>query len=71
MEPVNEGREIDHFIASDFQYSVEKDGIFHLNNKTAAVEAKFGYLVSGGQHNALQIDSYFTTAQTALIVTDK
>ena len=71
VEPVNEAREVDLVIASDFYYSVGKDGITRLNNGTVAVETKFGYLVCGGQHNAPQIDSYFTTTQTALIVTDK
>ena len=71
MEPVREGREIDLLIASDFYYSVVKDGIIRLNNGTVAVETKFEYIVCGGQHNAPQIDSYFTTTQTVLIVTDK
>ena len=71
VEPVNEGREIDLFIASDFYYSVVKVGIIRVNNGTVAVETKVGYLVCGSQHNAPQIDSYFTTTQNALIVTDK
>ena len=71
VKPVTKGREIDLFIASDFYYSVVKDGIILQNNGTVAVETKFGYFVCGGQHNAPQIDSYFTTTQTALIVTDK
>ena len=69
--PVNEGREIDPLIASDFYHSVVETGIIRLNNGTVAVETKVGYLVCDGQHNAPQIDSYFTTTQTALIVTDK
>ena len=48
-----------------------KDGIIRLNNGTFAVETKVEYLVCGGQHEAPLIDSYFTTAQTALIGTDK
>ena len=71
VEPVKEGREIDLLIASDFYYSVIKDGIIRLKNGTVAVETKVGYLVCGGQHNAPQIDSYFTTTQTALNVTEK
>ena len=71
MKAVNEGREVDLFIASEFYYSMVKDGIIRLNNRTVAVETKVGYLVCGGQHNAPQIDSYFTTAQTSLIVTDE
>ena len=51
-EPVNEGREIDLLIASDFYYSMVKDGIIRPNNGTVAVETKVGYLVCGGQHNA-------------------
>ena len=64
-------REIDILIASDFYYSVVKDRIIRLNNGTVAVETKVGCLVCGGQHNAPQIDSYFTTTQNALIVTDE
>ena len=71
VEPVNEGRQIDLLIASDFYFSVVKDGIIRLNIGTVAVETKVGYLVCGGQHDGQQIDSYFTTIQTALIVTDK
>ena len=52
VEPVNEGREIDLLIASDFYYSVVKDGIIRPNNGTVALETKVGYLVCGGQHNA-------------------
>ena len=71
VEPVNEGREIDYLFASNVYYSVVKDGIIQLNNGTAAVETKVGYLVCGGQHKTPQIDSYFTTTQNALIVIDK
>ena len=71
MEPVKEGRELDLLIASDFYYSVVKDGIIRLNNGPVAVETKVGCLVCGGQHNAPQIDRYFTTTQTVVIVTDK
>ena len=71
VEPVKEVKEIDLLIASDFYYSVIKDGIIRLKNGTVAVESKVGYLVCGGQHNAPQIDSYFTTTQTALNVTEK
>ena len=71
VEPVHEGREMDLLIASDFYYSGLKVGIIRLNNGTVAVETKVGYLVCGGQHNVPQFDSYFTRAQTALIVTDK
>ena len=48
-----------------------KDEIIRLDNGTVAVETKVGYLVCGGQHNAAQIDSYFKTAQTTLIVADE
>ena len=61
VEPVNEGREIDLLIASDIYYSKVKDGFIRLNNGTVTVETNVGYLVCGGQHNAPQIDSYFTT----------
>ena len=71
VESVNEGNEIDLLIASDFYYSVVKNGIIRLDNGTVAVETKVGYLVCSGQHSAPQIDSYFTTAQTAPIVTDE
>ena len=63
VEPVNKGREINILIASD--------AIIRLNNGTVAVETKVGNLDCGGQHNAPQIDSYFTTTQNTLIVTDK
>ena len=66
VEPVNH-----LLIASDFYNSVVKDGIIRLNNGTVAVETKIWCLVCGGLHNAPQIDSYSTTAQTSLIVTDE
>ena len=71
MESVKEGREIDLFIASDFHYSVVKDGIIQLNNGTVAAEIRVGYFVCDCQHNASKIDSYFTNAQIALILTDE
>ena len=71
VEPVKEGREIDLLIASDFYFSVVKNGIIRLNNGTVAAGTKVRYLVCGGQYNAPQIDKYITTTQTALIVTDK
>ena len=71
MEPVNKGRAIDLLIASDFHYSIVKDGLIRPNNETVAVETKIGYLVCCGKHNASQIDTYYTTAQTARIVIDK
>ena len=71
MEPVHERRELDLLIASDFYYLGLKVGIIRLNNGTVAVETKLGYIVCGGQHNVPQFDSYFTTAQRALIVIDR
>ena len=43
----------------------------HPTKNGTSAETKVGCLVCGGQHNAPQIDSYFTTTQTALNVTEK
>ena len=48
-----------------------KDGIIRLNEGIVAVEANVDYYLSCGQHNPRHIDSHFTVAPLARVVTDE